>query len=68
MPSCLGDGMHRGAASRHPLICYRFSFRLNQCEWRRWWIVLFETASFSPEMDISNLPPELLTFSSWVLM
>jgi hypothetical protein len=32
MPSCLGDGMHRGAASRHPLICYRFSFRLNQCE------------------------------------
>jgi len=32
MPSCLGNGMHRGAAGRRPLICYRFSFQLNRCE------------------------------------
>jgi hypothetical protein len=37
-------------------------------EWRRWWTVFFETAPFKPKMDISNLPPEFLTFSNWILM
>jgi hypothetical protein len=38
MRSCLCHGRHRGAACRRLLICCHFSFHLNRCEWKRWWI------------------------------
>jgi hypothetical protein len=38
MRSCLCHGRHRGAACRRLLICCHFSFHLNRCECKRWWI------------------------------
>jgi hypothetical protein len=38
MLSCLCHGRHRGAACRRLLICCHFSFHLNRCECKRWWI------------------------------